>query len=784
MKRITILLASILVALNLLATNGNGHFHKSFRNQQVLVDDIEQQFSHWFSLPVGTEWREVGRNTDQLGMTRIEYRQYLSGIEVEHSQILLHVKDGRVLTANGTVMESTLMPPSADRYNKAPSYYSPQAFEGTLLIVDTPEGYRYATKKLSVKGEWEYRDIHTGELIKSVPSTWHFSPDDDTPTSVKASGIFCGDVSINVSQLGDGSYTLYDATRNIYTINAAYIKSINQLSEENRLAEFFPAELIPNETTYENLRQMKSALLDKKYDLTKYLLSAGTLNSHNGELTTYRLTGMTIDRLLAADESQTVYDMMPASKSPTVLRITMRYADTDGALFDYINSFTQPSTTIQFSDIEEAYRLLPSEGVTVTFCAVRPKGEFDPTSENMETISRNYTISFVPDESGMTTIDREDIKVTFTYEKTGNPAVDIHYNIAKALDYYKIVHQREGYDGNNAPAYNIVFQPTTDNVFNLMPPQEDEPMGAIEGRPNDEFGDPNEPPLYVFEMTNFNAGAVNGYTPVFMAYGLGGKLWSRNCYMRPVIDKSVIFHEFTHLVTYTSANLVYKNESGALNEAFSDIMAISMMKSPDYGIGPDAPWIIGEHTMSGFSCLRNLADPKNSLDGKNPCPDTYEGEYWVDGKDPDVDDHGGVHTNSGVMNKFYYLLCDGGSGTNDKGFAYNVTGIGVEKAEKIAFRTLVQYATESSDYSDIRKCFIEAATDLYGTEEVEAVKSAWAAVNVNENGDTPSSLAPPVSTLNTQTTSHNTIYDLQGRPVVAGSKGVYIVNGKKVVLKP
>ena len=172
------------------------------------------------------------------------------------------------------------------------------------------------------------------------------------------------------------------------------------------------------------------------------------------------------------------------------------------------------------------------------------------------------------------------------------------------------------------------------------------------------------------------------------------------------------------------------------------------------------------------------------MDGKNPCPDTYEGEYWVDRKDPDVDDHGGVHTNSSVMNKFYYLLCDGGTGTNDKGFAYNVTGIGVEKAEKIAFRTLVQYATESSDYSDIRKCFIEAATDLYGTEEVEAVKSAWAAVNVNENGDTPSSLTPPVSTLNTQTTSHNTIYDLQGRPVVAGSKGVYIVNGKKVVLKP
>lgn len=52
----------------------------------------------------------MGERTDKLGMTRIEYRQYVGGVEVEHSQVLLHVKNGRVQTANGTVMETRQTP--------------------------------------------------------------------------------------------------------------------------------------------------------------------------------------------------------------------------------------------------------------------------------------------------------------------------------------------------------------------------------------------------------------------------------------------------------------------------------------------------------------------------------------------------------------------------------------------------------------------------------------------------------------------------------------------------
>ena len=278
------------------------------------------------------------------------------------------------------------------------------------------------------------------------------------------------------------------------------------------LQEYFPEELIPEETTYDNLRYMKNDLGNEKIDLTKYLLSAGTLKNADGQFFTYHLTGMTIERMLAADETQTVYDLMPSENKPSALRIKIRYAETDGSLFDMMTYLYGASTTISFADIAESYRLLPRAGVIVIFCAGKPKGDYNPDDpeSNVDNIIREYTMHFIPNESGQTTIDREDLKVTFTYEKTGDPAVDIHYNIGRALDYYKEVHGRNGYDGNNAPVYNIVYQPTTDDIMTLMPPQTNE-MLAIEGKPNDDISDPREMPLYIFEMSNFNAGVINTY---------------------------------------------------------------------------------------------------------------------------------------------------------------------------------------------------------------------------------------------------------------------------------
>ena len=111
-------------------------------------------------------------------------------------------------------------------------------------------------------------------------------------------------------------------------------------------------------------------------------------------------------------------------------------------------------------------------------------------------------------------------------------------------------------------------------------------------------------------------------------------------------------------------------------------------------------------------------------------PNTYKGANWY----PSVtnpsgyNDYGGVHTNSGVLNYWFYLLANGSSGTSINGVT--IQGIGIEKAAQIAYATLVNYLTPASDYYDIAEKSAWAALDLYCSDEVEAVSNAWQAVNV------------------------------------------------------
>lgn len=87
-------------------------------------------------------------------------------------------------------------------------------------------------------------------------------------------------------------------------------------------------------------------------------------------------------------------------------------------------------------------------------------------------------------------------------------------------------------------------------------------------------------------------------------------------------------------------------------------------------------------------------------------------------------DYGGVHINSGVGNKWFYILCQGGAGTNDVGNIYTVSPIGIAKAEKIVYRALTTYMIPSSTFLDARQATILAAHDLYSQVEANAVASA------------------------------------------------------------
>ncbi|MBK7434471.1 MAG: M4 family metallopeptidase [Chitinophagaceae bacterium] len=200
-----------------------------------------------------------------------------------------------------------------------------------------------------------------------------------------------------------------------------------------------------------------------------------------------------------------------------------------------------------------------------------------------------------------------------------------------------------------------------------------------------------------------------------MTYGDGGT--SGSVTYTPLTALDVCGHEITHGVTERTSNLTYSGQSGAMNEGFSDIFGTAI---EFYAKGASGNWNIGENIGAAF---RNMSNPNQFSQ-----PDTYLGTYWYTG----TADNGGVHTNSGVLNFWFYLMAQGGSGTNDIGSAYSVSAIGIDAAAAIAYRTNTVYLTPSSNYAAARTYSIQAATDLYGagSAQVIATTNAWYAVGI------------------------------------------------------
>ncbi|MBI1306230.1 MAG: PKD domain-containing protein [Bacteroidetes bacterium] len=222
---------------------------------------------------------------------------------------------------------------------------------------------------------------------------------------------------------------------------------------------------------------------------------------------------------------------------------------------------------------------------------------------------------------------------------------------------------------------------------------------------------------YIHYSKKYNNAFWNGYV---MTYGDGD---SSTFFPLTCID--VCGHEITHAVTSSTAALIYQNESGALNESFSDMFgnAIEYFAKPG-----SASWTIGEDITPSGTGLRQMQNPNAKGN-----PDTYKGKYWKTG----TGDNGGVHTNSGVQNYWFYLISEGGTGTNDNSDFFVVDSIGIQKAEAIAYRNLTVYLTPSSDYADARYFSIRSAEDLFGrcSKEVIAVTNAWYAVGVGPEYD-------------------------------------------------
>jgi bacillolysin len=194
----------------------------------------------------------------------------------------------------------------------------------------------------------------------------------------------------------------------------------------------------------------------------------------------------------------------------------------------------------------------------------------------------------------------------------------------------------------------------------------------------------------------------------------------------PLTVLDVVGHEITHAVTERSSNLVYSTESGALNEAMSDIFGASIEAFRDGAVSGNT-WKIGEECWTPATAgdsLRQMDDP-----GLYGDYDYYPTRYTG------TSDNGGVHWNSGIANLAFALMVKGGVHPRGK-TSNNVPAIdanqysGIQKAAAIFYRANTQCLTSGSTFQDARGCTEAAANALYGSTAAASVTAAWQAVGV------------------------------------------------------
>jgi thermolysin len=272
---------------------------------------------------------------------------------------------------------------------------------------------------------------------------------------------------------------------------------------------------------------------------------------------------------------------------------------------------------------------------------------------------------------------------------TQRAGVDAHYGAAKTYDYFLNVHGRRGIDGAGGPA----LYTSADGVTGLISSK-------------------------VHYGSGYNNAFWNGNS---MTYGDGnGSSFS------PLVTLDICGHEMTHGITERTARLTYSGESGALNESMSDVFG-AMVERSAQGQTSNT-WKIGEQCYTpGVSgdALRYMDNPhsaSNSGFTADDDPDHYAERYTGTG------DSGGVHINSGIGNKAFYLVAVGG--THHRGGS--VTGIGADAAARIWYRALTTYMTSSTNFKGARTATLNAAAAIYGSGSTNynAVAQAWTVCGV------------------------------------------------------
>ncbi|EKR44854.1 M4 family metallopeptidase, partial [Leptospira interrogans] len=271
--------------------------------------------------------------------------------------------------------------------------------------------------------------------------------------------------------------------------------------------------------------------------------------------------------------------------------------------------------------------------------------------------------------------------------------LDAHWGIEMTYDYFKSVHNRLSYDGNDSKVVNNV------HYFNIF-------VG------NNAYWDPMTEEIYYIYCPHNSSTCKSLNLPIIL-----------DPTYEDFTSLDIVSHEFGHGINGDLAGFTYDPEPGALDEGFSDIWNVGVNNYVNKVLGMQKNiWLVGDETVPGGG-MRSVSNPKSTT-VMSPGPNTYYGGLWDS-------ENNEAHTNSLVLSHWFYTLSKGKQGINDHWCEYNVSGINIEKAEKIAYAALY-YLFPTSGYTSARTAAIYSAKALYGkfSSEVKSTIDAWDAVGV------------------------------------------------------
>jgi len=521
--------------------------------------------------------------------------------------------------------------------------------------------------------------------------------------------------TITCSQDGGGKYVLRDLKRGIYTYDASYHTVMR-----NGFSESFDA---------------------SAKDLSAELLRAYKQCSGDFGSDTPNWEGHT---LLNSLDSISVYRPVTSSSSPyytaSLVRNVSPYTDyvaTTDTIDAYHREVKNSPVVLHFS---EPFYTSPEQDLILLVNIITTAGK-SKTVARVALYDSSVTEEYSYQNAGF--------GILFRSMRDFQPALDAHWGIERAYDYYNDRYGVKSFDGKGTPIHLFV----------------------------------NPSPLCYAEMDAYNAGAyVMPGKEGFMFFGMGGV--NPNRYDRsskPLVFMDVLAHEYTHLVVNRLGNT---GETGALNESYADIMSKNIL----FFATGKTDWQTGAEGDYERKAVRSFSNPVAFN-----APMCYGDACWAD-TNFTANDNGGVHTNCSVQNHWFYLLCTGGEGTNTLGKYYKVQSIDRRDAEDIVFHAFYDYSEDGMTYQDARENAIKAATELFGAEsqQVISVQDAWAAVGVGDVStgiaELSVSVAPgknekDIHTTIPETTDGSVVFSLQGVRVDGHSlpHGVYIINGKKQI---